>query len=262
MSAQHLTALWAADLGGRAARKLVAARLADRANKDTGGDIYLSKASIARDTGLSPRQVQRQIQDLLDLGVLAVTRPATQHRPTQYRMPIDRLRLLARGDISDSPVDAGLQRAELPGETSATPLNAPGETSTASRGDTGDSLDVPRRSLGEVAAPARPPSAGAPGRALAPPREEVAGEWAALASERPELDLDHVREQALVLYADATVAELKNAMEKLRLVRHYRELDPLPRKSNSRSRSGPGGGRRRPININSFTKADYEESIQ
>lgn len=262
MSAAHLTALWAARLGGNAGVKLVAARLADRANKDTGADIYLSIPTIARDTGLSQRQVKRHLQTLLALGVLVVVKRSAQHSATHYAMPLERLQALARGDADDTSEESSSDAGVTPGNAQGCHTRPSGVTFTTSRGVTHVTQDDPRRrktSRGEAHA-----SAGGPlalPAVVAAPAADVADEWQRLIEARPELDYAHIAEQAQVLYlTDGHPASaLRKALDKLRLTRHHKELDAPPRKASAKSSSA---GRRRNQLLDIFSDVDYEAPYQ
>jgi hypothetical protein len=110
MSWRHLLAVWGADLGRGAAVKLVAARLADRADERTE-TVTLALSCVAHDTGLSLDQARRSIRALIALGVLEVANPPVQRKSTQYRMRLSVLIELARHDANptmDDPPRGGM----------------------------------------------------------------------------------------------------------------------------------------------------------
>lgn len=114
MSVRMMGKVWELDLPQPL--KLLALALADVADDD-GGNLYPSKAYIARKVGAHPRTVQRQMADLEARGIVEVLR-VRGHRLASGQWT----RLLKlhpeRGD-------------KLP------PLIREGETSTVKRGDTG-----------------------------------------------------------------------------------------------------------------------------
>lgn len=87
-----------------AGSRLVLVRLADRANH--AGLAWPTVSSIARDVGLSERQVQRHLRRLAQLNLIRVHSPSTRTTSTTYRIfpgvtlvsPKD----CPRGDIRDA----------------------------------------------------------------------------------------------------------------------------------------------------------------
>lgn len=82
-----------------AAEKATLQAMARRVNWDTGGRGYPKVDTLAHDTGLSDRTVQRALHSLTcaapcgdrrchHRGLLVIEAPATQWRPTTYRVAI------------------------------------------------------------------------------------------------------------------------------------------------------------------------------
>ena len=237
MSAAHLTALWAARLGGNAGVKLVAARLADRANKDTGADIYLSVPTIARDTGLSQRQVKRHLQRLLALGVLVVVKRSAQHSATHYAMPLDRLQALAKGDADDTSEESSSDTDDTSGNAQGCHTRHPGVTYKASRGVTGDTQDDHRRRKASMGGEAAARAADALTRTAraAPPADSCTDAWSRLQEVRPDLDYTLIAEAARVHYIEPgrPPQELVDALRKLTVTPQWKAL-PVPQGSAKR----------------------------
>jgi hypothetical protein len=101
-------AVWASDL--TANQKLVAQAISQYTDRD-GSSAWPAVPTLAADTSLSDRTVQRSLESLVELGWLRIERRAAQHRPTTYG-------LVPRGDTG-----SGLRRR-------------PGVTQTTPRGDT------------------------------------------------------------------------------------------------------------------------------
>lgn len=72
--------------------KTIAAVLASY-GRDDGSAIRPSLHTIAKRWSRSERRAQAALADLLDLGVLVIVRPHGPHRPTEYRIDLERLRL-------------------------------------------------------------------------------------------------------------------------------------------------------------------------
>lgn len=139
MSIALMTEVWNSVLP-TATHKLVLLAFADFANDD--GACWPSKARVAARSQLSPRQVQRIIADLQQLGVLARLEKESQHATPLYKVRGDKLTPL--NPAGETNEHSG-ETFEDSGETSA----SPGETNLTSRGDADVSLTVIEPSLGE-----------------------------------------------------------------------------------------------------------------
>mgnify|MGYP001610609570 CR=1 FL=1 len=84
-----MSMVYSARLGG-AAKKAVALKMADCAN-DEGESIFPSLDTIAYDTEMSRSSVQRVIKQLLEVGVISVTKDGGGRRPTEYRLNIRKI---------------------------------------------------------------------------------------------------------------------------------------------------------------------------
>lgn len=99
MSVQAIS--WVMDHSrSRLGARLVLLSVANHAHAD-GTGAYPSKATIAREAGLSPRQVQRLIRELEDLGEVRVLRGEGPRGAHLYDLPMVR-----EGRQSDSPQEA------------------------------------------------------------------------------------------------------------------------------------------------------------
>jgi len=92
-----MSLVWEADLPP--SEKYVLLALADHA-RDDGTRIYPSVKTVCRKTGFSRRTVQRHINTLLDLDVLAIVKKSVHYATTEYLIRCDKLTPL-RGDNSD-----------------------------------------------------------------------------------------------------------------------------------------------------------------
>lgn len=111
----------------RGSSRLVALILADHAHKD-GGGAYPSVPTIARETRLSDRQVQRALVNLVSLGELDIAHGVGPHGTNVYSFPLMREQS-GLGVTTLSPrQDVTPQRIGVPSET-------PGVTPTANKGD-------------------------------------------------------------------------------------------------------------------------------
>lgn len=81
--------------------KFVLLKLADCAN-DEGENAYPAVATIARETGMSVRSVQRSLGNLLREGILEQSKPSSPTFPAIYRIRTDR-------GVTQSPVTRGHQ---------------------------------------------------------------------------------------------------------------------------------------------------------
>ena len=100
-----MTLVYQARLGS-AARKAVAAKLADHA-QDDGTQVYPSLSRIAKETELSKSTVQRAIRDLRQSGILLVVEEGGSGRgaTTKYRFDLAKLAAQPR---SVGPADEGV----------------------------------------------------------------------------------------------------------------------------------------------------------
>lgn len=205
MSIEATNAVWDVPMP-TAGHKLVLLSIADRINGF--GLAWPAVADIAHRAGLSERQAQRVLADLKRLGVLEVVRPAAQHHAPVYRVSLEQLRALPRGDAHVAP---GVTPASpLPrGGAHDTPQReqvAPGVTPTSPRGDTGVAPGVTPTSpkppgnhheppekrgstTSQVVTPSRrdarrpaPPPRARPRKATAGPSDALAGSDLALPS--------------------------------------------------------------------------------
>lgn len=94
--------------------KVTALALADHAHDD-GTEARPGHASLAAKTSLSERHVQRVLKSLVEKGVLAVQRPATNIKPVVYCFPA-----ASRGDNMSPQHRGGGDIPDVLGVTSAT----------------------------------------------------------------------------------------------------------------------------------------------
>ncbi len=114
MSIKVMSAVWegAAADGGTL---LVLLALADYANDQ--GVCWPSRASLAHKARLSERQVRRALAALRAAGAVDVIADAKQHTPPRYRVRVDKLSSLPRGDTHAARGDTD----GSPGGTPTTP---------------------------------------------------------------------------------------------------------------------------------------------
>lgn len=242
MSWQALAAVWRADIQP-AGLKLVAAVLADRADEH-GGSIWFSMDTIAWRAGLSRRMSINHVGTLKEQGLLHVTHPATQHRTPRYRLDMDALAAIARGEAHDTP--EGVR-----GEADCTPESARGEAhylqgcNAVSPGVKPASPNTPQRrpktALGGGGAAAAPGLA--PG--LAAPPGVDASLWAKLAAKRSPAEMQDFAE-GIAFYvgrgcpSEAVAAELV----RLTIARHHRVFAPQYHQPPKRQARGAARPRR------------------
>jgi hypothetical protein len=81
MSVRVQTYVWQLELSPY--QKLVAIALADHCHDD-GSDAFPSQALLAKKTALNERSIRRILHQLVDLGVIVLTKPSRQHRANCY----------------------------------------------------------------------------------------------------------------------------------------------------------------------------------
>ncbi len=127
MSNAAITAAWRADVTP-AARKLVLIYLADRMNEQTG-QLNPSVTTVAKACGMSPRQAQRHMHDLEQMGLLQVIGNhfgGSPHATRRYRLNLPEVIHTGdthdRGDMHDTgdTDDARGDTHDTPGVTSMT----------------------------------------------------------------------------------------------------------------------------------------------
>lgn len=197
-----MQALWAADLRPPAL-KLVAARVADRVDRDTGGGFFIGLDRIAAECGISRSQAQRHMIALRKLGLIELEKPATQWSPPQYRMPLAKLEALPKATNSERRDSADAAPDSVRHSTSAAPESARGSTH-ARQGQHGrcsgaapmlhktseTSLDVSEEEKASAAGHAPDGAAGKLPGCVDP------AEWSKALAARPELDWEALRAEA------------------------------------------------------------------
>ncbi len=87
---------------GAAALKLLLVNASEHANDDAGGAFWPSISTIAHETSLDDRTVKAGLAKLMRLGLIAETRPSTQHFPTIYQLLVQRAGDAPRGGETPS----------------------------------------------------------------------------------------------------------------------------------------------------------------
>ena len=153
MSVRVQTYVWQLDL--HQGQKLVALALADHCHDD-GSEARPSRSTLAEKCGMSERQITRVLGQLVELGVVEIERPASQHYCTVYRfvLPEDFAVIRGRQPVRKpvaNPVDSEIEviTAAPSGETPTSPLDIPdgtfatsGATFETLRGDVDVTLTI------------------------------------------------------------------------------------------------------------------------
>jgi hypothetical protein len=114
LSNRFLTAAWKAETK-HPSHKLVLARLADSANED--GEAWPKVATVARDTGLSHRQVIRVTHDLESAGLIRIQKRRDRYRENTYHLCAAKLGLPHDRVTRDTVSDDTLASPQLPPAT-------------------------------------------------------------------------------------------------------------------------------------------------
>jgi hypothetical protein len=152
LSVKASTIVWETQL--KPDQKYILLALVDQAN-DEGYCVYrkgeeITRAMLAEKTCLSERTIQRQLAEMIERGLVEITRDASHHSPPEYRVRVDRLSAMnkiVRGDRL-SPLDAVDNFGQ--GRQPVSPEAVSGETATTFRGDIDDSLGRHPRHSGET----------------------------------------------------------------------------------------------------------------
>lgn len=102
--------------------KAILAAFAEHADDD-GASIYPSIRTIADDTGVSVRTVQRIATKYCDAGLLILTAEARQHKPRTYQIDLDVLAEYPLSETGERRLERQQQRArpKSPGVTPPSP---------------------------------------------------------------------------------------------------------------------------------------------
>lgn len=168
---------WVWDQSLPTSEKIVLLKLADHADHE-GGNVYPSVASIAAQTGLSERQVQRYLKGFLEKGILVIDDRAAggRGRTRVYRFTFE------KGDAGDTvlPRQRVTSTTPIPTPETVTPMSpiaAERVTPMTRKGDMGDAKRVtPVTQKGDIHAranqnrhePSPEPSGNRHGEAQAP----------------------------------------------------------------------------------------------
>ncbi len=146
MSVRQMSKVWELDV--RHPQRLLLLALADHAD-DGGRSVRPSIAYLAWKTGYQERQVRNIVRDLRKLGALVPVRPASQHRPVEYRLclgvlplkpPYSREAKIASRSVS---VESGVQSTDARGAISdARPAIAIAPESSVESSDETSGRDV------------------------------------------------------------------------------------------------------------------------
>lgn len=88
MSIRQMALVWTKELSRT--DKFILLALADHAD-DTGASVRPSIDLVAWKTGYSSRHIKRRLADYRSSGILTVLRKAGQHRPTEYKLNLDKI---------------------------------------------------------------------------------------------------------------------------------------------------------------------------
>lgn len=129
MAANVVGAVWNVR-GLEDSQRIVLLRLADVAHPD-GSNAFLAVSTVAEDCEIGERTVQRTLHTLVERGFLEVQAPATNRRPTVYRVTIAGLRVVAPVAVSTD------EKSSLVRGATVTPLRTVGASQGRHRGAIG-----------------------------------------------------------------------------------------------------------------------------